>query len=143
MENLKAFRLRDIPGTAFYIPNFLTAERETYLLGQIDRTPKVRWTQLKNRRLMNLGGVPHPKGMIAEPLPTWLQSLVNEVNDLSHLPETSRANHVLLNEYAPGQGIMPHVDGSLFFPTITTVNLGSHTVLKFYDPVEEYGLRRS
>jgi alkylated DNA repair protein alkB family protein 6 len=73
--------------------------------------------------------------MLAEPLPPWLQSLVNDVNGLGHLPPRSLANHVLLNEYTPGQGIMPHVDGDLFFPTITTVNLGSHAVLKFYDPV--------
>ena len=44
-------------------------------------------------------------------------------------------NHVLLNEYLPGQGIMPHLDGNLFFPTITTINLGSHTVLNLYHPL--------
>ena len=31
-------------------------------------------------------------------------------------------NHVLVNEYLPGQGIMPHTDGPLFHPTIATVN---------------------
>ena len=58
-------------------------------------------------------------------------------NQLGHLPEKSWANHVLLNEYTPGQGIMPHLDGDLFFPTISTVNLGSHSVLNFYDPIKE------
>ena len=58
---------------------------------------------------------------------------MNEVNTIGHLPSGSQANHVLLNEYTPGQGIMPHVDGNLFFPTITTLNLGSHAMLKFYD----------
>ena len=32
-----------------------------------------------------------------------------------------RPNHVLVNEYLPGQGIMPHTDGPLFHPTIATV----------------------
>ena len=31
-------------------------------------------------------------------------------------------NHVLVNEYLPGQGIMPHTDGPLFHPTIATVS---------------------
>ena len=42
------------------------------------------------------------------------------------------ANHVLLNEYLPGQGIMAHLDGAMFHPTISTISLGSHTVLNFY-----------
>lgn len=43
-------------------------------------------------------------------------------------------NHILVNEYLPGQGIMPHLDGSLFHPTITTISVGSHIVLKFLEP---------
>ena len=35
-----------------------------------------------------------------------------------------RPNHILLNEYLPGQGIIPHLDGDLFYPTIATVSLG-------------------
>jgi alkylated DNA repair protein alkB family protein 6 len=35
-----------------------------------------------------------------------------------------RPNHVLLNEYLSGQGISPHLDGDLFYPTIATVSLG-------------------
>merc|ERR1711974_447786 len=42
------------------------------------------------------------------------------------------ANHVLLNEYLPGQGIMPHLDGPMFHPTIVTITLGSHCILNFY-----------
>ena len=71
-------------------------------------------------------------------------------------------NHVLVNEYLPGQGIMPHTDGPLFHPTIATVTcnqhyelerellallfycfqvtLGSHTVLRLYSPIEEDGV---
>lgn len=49
-------------------------------------------------------------------------------------PRKSPANHVLLNGYESGQGIMPHVDGDLFLPMISTVNLGSHTALNFYEP---------
>lgn len=32
---------------------------------------------------------------------------------------------------------MPHVDGSLFYPTVSTISLGSHTLLDFYEPFKE------
>ena len=50
-------------------------------------------------------------------------------------PEDHRPNHVLVNEYLPGQGIMPHTDGPAFFPLISTINLGGHTFLDFYEPI--------
>lgn len=44
-----------------------------------------------------------------------------------------KANHVLVNEYLPGQGIMPHDDGPLFYPVICTISCGSHTILRFHE----------
>lgn len=32
---------------------------------------------------------------------------------------------------------MPHVDGSLFYPTVSTISLSSHTLLDFYEPFKE------
>lgn len=32
---------------------------------------------------------------------------------------------------------MPHVDGLLYYPTVTTISLGSHTLLDFYKPLED------
>lgn len=34
-------------------------------------------------------------------------------------------NHVLINEYTPGQGIFPHEDGDAYYPVVCTVSLGS------------------
>lgn len=87
-----------------------------------------------NRRLQNWGGIPHPKGMIAEEIPPWLQNYLDRINSL-RLMNGKLPNHVLVNEYCPGQGIMPHVDGDLFYPTITTITCGSHTVLNFRENV--------
>ncbi|XP_030383879.1 alpha-ketoglutarate-dependent dioxygenase alkB homolog 6 [Scaptodrosophila lebanonensis] len=124
------FEVRKCPPTAMYIPNFITSEEEQRILSHIERTPKPRWTQLLNRRLINYGGVPHPNGMIAEEIPEWLQSYVDKVNNLGVF-ESQNANHVLVNEYLPGQGILPHTDGPLFFPIISTISCGAHTVLEF------------
>jgi alkylated DNA repair protein alkB family protein 6 len=44
------------------------------------------------------------------------------------------ANHVLINEYVPGQGILPHQDGPFFYPVICNITLGSHTLLDLYQP---------
>ena len=74
--------------------------------------------------------------MIAEPIPDWLQRYVNSVNSIQGLfQEDKKANHVLLNEYVPGSGILPHLDGPIFHPIISTISLGSHTLLDFYDPL--------
>lgn len=71
--------------------------------------------------------------MVAEEIPAYLQAYLHKVNDLQIFGD-AKANHILLNEYKPGQGIMSHFDGPLFYPTISTVSIGSHTVLEFHRP---------
>ena len=58
---IEDFRVKGVPGKAFYVPNFISESDEHYLLSQINKTSKIKWTQLSNRRLQNWGGVPHPK----------------------------------------------------------------------------------
>lgn len=89
--------------TVYYIPDFISTEEEEILLKNIYESPKPKWTQLKNRRLQNWGGVPQPKGMIAEAIPIWLYHYCEKINDLGCF-EKSKPNHVLINEYLPGQG---------------------------------------
>ncbi|XP_014086463.1 alpha-ketoglutarate-dependent dioxygenase alkB homolog 6 isoform X2 [Bactrocera oleae] len=125
------FKVRECPPSAVYIPNFITSEEEKRILSQISRTPKPKWTQLLNRRLINYGGVPHPNGMLAEEIPEWLQVYMGKINNLNFF-QSQKANHVLVNEYLPGQGIMPHTDGPLFHPIISTITCGSYTVLNFF-----------
>ena len=74
--------------------------------------------------------------MIAESIPDWLGYYVNKVNSISGVfEEGKKANHVLVNEYCPGNGILPHLDGSLFHPVISTISLGSSVLLDFYNPI--------
>ncbi|XP_039952858.1 alpha-ketoglutarate-dependent dioxygenase alkB homolog 6 [Bactrocera neohumeralis] len=130
--DISDFEVRECPSSAVYIPNFITSEEEKRILSQISRAPKPKWTQLLNRRLINYGGVPHPNGMIAEEIPKWLQVYMEKINNLNFF-QSQKANHVLVNEYLPGQGIMPHTDGPLFHPIITTITCGSYTVLNFIE----------
>lgn len=73
--------------------------------------------------------------MIAEAIPKWLQDHIEKIHNLGVFEH--KPNHVLVNEYQPGQGISPHLDGNLFYPSIATISLGSHTVLNFYEPLNE------
>ncbi|XP_068730333.1 alpha-ketoglutarate-dependent dioxygenase alkB homolog 6-like isoform X2 [Montipora capricornis] len=125
--DLEDFVIDKVPPKAFYIPNFLPADEEKYLLEQVNGAPKPKWTKLSGRRLQNWGGLPHPK---------WLQTYANKIGALQVF-DSVKPNHVLVNEYEPGQGIMPHEDGPLFYPVVSTINLGSHTFLDFYDPLEK------
>ena len=95
-EGVEGFLLTSVPPSFYYIPDFISEAEETNLLRQIENSPTPRfvqratmskttsnrWTQLANRRLQNWGGVPHPKGMLAEPLPSWLSPLVSRVAEV-------------------------------------------------------------
>ncbi|XP_022096666.1 alpha-ketoglutarate-dependent dioxygenase alkB homolog 6-like [Acanthaster planci] len=131
LQHIEQYRVPKAPDTVYYIPNFISKEEEKYLTQQVYGAPKPKWKQLSNRRLQNWGGLPHPKGMIAEKLPKWLEVYCQQIADLGVFRDLV-PNHVLVNEYQPGQGIMPHEDGPLFHPVVTTISLGSHTFLDFY-----------
>ncbi|KAF2884905.1 hypothetical protein ILUMI_21276 [Ignelater luminosus] len=132
MDELKNYIVQPAPPTVYYIPNFITEEEESYILNKVYGVPKPKWTCLSNRRLQDYGGIPHKNGMIVEKIPSWLETFMNRISHFKLFGDKV-ANHVLVNEYLPGQGIMPHSDGPLFYPTITTISCGSHTILEFCD----------
>ncbi|KAL0880480.1 hypothetical protein ABMA27_002890 [Loxostege sticticalis] len=136
IDNINSFKVSNIPPSAFYISEFVSTAEENAILSNIYSAPKPKWTQLSNRRLQNWGGIPHSKGMIAETIPSWLDTYLERIHSLNVM-DGKKPNHVLVNEYMSGQGIMPHLDGSLFYPTITTISLGSHIILKFLEPNED------
>ncbi|TKS67560.1 Alpha-ketoglutarate-dependent dioxygenase alkB -like protein 6 [Collichthys lucidus] len=106
LEELKQFVINDAPPTVYYIPEFISADEESHLLQQVYKSPKTKWTQLSGRRLQNWGGLPHPKGMLAEKIPDWLQVYCEKISSLGAFSGKT-ANHVL----------------------------GSHTLLDFYTPI--------
>ncbi|KAI6202695.1 VWFA domain-containing protein [Aphelenchoides besseyi] len=73
----------------------------------------------------------------------WLQTIIDKLMTVkSAFSSDRRPNHVLINEYLPQQGIMPHTDGPAFYPLISTLSLGSSTCLDFYEPLQG-GQKRS
>ncbi|KAF8310691.1 hypothetical protein DL93DRAFT_2149836 [Clavulina sp. PMI_390] len=125
--------------SARYIPNFISEEEEEYLLRKIAETPQPKWKTVSNRRLQIWGGEVLKKSgtLLPSPLPPFLTefpALVNRLGMLGIFDETKHKapNHVIINEYGPGQGIMPHEDGPAYHPVVATISLGSHSVFHYY-----------
>ncbi|EMD60694.1 hypothetical protein GGP41_000987 [Bipolaris sorokiniana] len=124
--DLEAFRIVSLPPDFYYIPNFISVEEETSILQKI---PAQRWTQLSHRRLQAVPStLTKNNTLLASPLPVYLTTpIIDRFKDLGifdHTPH-QQPNHVLVNEYKPGQGIMPHEDGDAYAPVVATVSLGA------------------
>ncbi|KAH7162430.1 hypothetical protein B0J13DRAFT_10279 [Dactylonectria estremocensis] len=117
--SLDGARITTLPQSAFYIPNFISEEEEQMILAKIATAPKPRWKQLTHRRLQTWPSDLVKNKLLNAPLPPWLEAPV--ISRLLSLPfrqgypghvfdksPHKRPNHVLINEYPPGIGIMPH-----------------------------------
>ncbi|KAK7181254.1 hypothetical protein DPSP01_003340 [Paraphaeosphaeria sporulosa] len=130
-EGLEAFRIASLPPEFYYIPNFITAEEEASIL---DKIPANRWITLSHRRLQA-----HPSTLtknntlLGAPLPPYLLTPIAErFKQLGIFDDTPhrQPNHVLINEYKKGEGIMPHEDGAAYAPVVATVSLGGSLCLE-------------
>ncbi|KAJ7607488.1 hypothetical protein FB45DRAFT_395032 [Roridomyces roridus] len=122
----------------YYIPDFITVEEEEYLIRKIQDSPPQRWKQLSNRRLQLWGGELTSKNvLVAQPLPSFVDTYPDIIGRLEETGVFAKSthgkpNHIIMNEYLPGQGIMPHQDGPAYFPVVSTLSLGSHTMFHYY-----------
>ncbi|EFJ25952.1 hypothetical protein SELMODRAFT_98137 [Selaginella moellendorffii] len=114
----------------FYIPDFITAAEQSFLLHQVNSAPSSKWKTLTNRRLQNWGGIVESNGLVPQPLPSWLIKVTEKISSVTGL-FPSPINHVLVNEYLPGQGIMLHQDGPSYFPVVAILSLGAPTLMRF------------
>jgi alkylated DNA repair dioxygenase AlkB len=115
-------------------PDFITVQEHDDLLNFINSK---QWNgrgvepnaELK-RRTMQFGALFRYKTRKIEskvvPLPNQFDFLV------SRLSKYSSFNHLVINEYEVGQGIMPHIDSpALFGPVICSLSLMSDCVMRF------------
>ncbi|KAG0549468.1 hypothetical protein BDA96_01G258600 [Sorghum bicolor] len=116
--------------TLFYVPDFISHSEQSQLLHNIYQAPAPKWKTLKNRRLQNWGGVVHEKGLLPQTLPPWLTRITDRICQWTGL-FPSAINHVLINEYHPNQGIMPHQDGPAYYPVVAIISLASPVVIDF------------
>ncbi len=131
--------VRGAPPTVWHVPEFVTPDEEARLMRCADDAPAAAWTALRGRRLQNHGGVATADGMVAERLSDWLESVCEALVTAGVFEPSAPPNHVLVNEYLPGQGIDAHRDGPLYLPVVAILSLGSNCAFQF---VEDAPARR-
>lgn len=148
-KSLQDYKIKGLPSSAFYIADFISKEEEEFLLAKIAAAPKPRWKNLSKRRLQTWPSDLTKNTLLDSPLPSWLvEPIISRIlslprsaaNTNSHIFDDSphgAPNHVLINEYFPGQGIMAHKDGSAYHPVVCTVSLGSGLCLDLYGSKED------
>lgn len=92
------------------------------------KIPAQRWITLSHRRLQaHPSTLTNNNTLLASPLPAYLiNPIIPRFKDLGifeHTPH-KQPNHVLINEYKSGEGIMPHEDGKAYASVVATVSLG-------------------
>uniref|UniRef100_A0A7S1GBR1 Fe2OG dioxygenase domain-containing protein n=1 Tax=Bicosoecida sp. CB-2014 TaxID=1486930 RepID=A0A7S1GBR1_9STRA len=123
-----------LPSVAYY-PDFVTPEEEGELLAST-YLAAAPWHPLRKRRLQMYGGTPAAEGMRAQPLPPFMHACARALVEAGVFAADAPPNHVLLNEYEPGQGIMPHKDGPLYHPVVAILSLRSSCCLDFWPSLE-------
>ncbi|KAJ5278974.1 Oxoglutarate/iron-dependent dioxygenase [Penicillium angulare] len=136
--DLDGARIAPLSGDAFYISDFVSEDEEAWLMHKVQSAPLPRWTHLSHRRLQTWpSALTKTNTLLSSPLPSWLTDPIisprfKELGIFANAPH-STPNHVLVNEYQPGQGIMPHEDGAAYYPLVATVSLGAPIVLDIYE----------
>lgn len=93
---------------------------------------------LKRRKLQCWGGKADKNDLNKfniETLPIWGNQLCNKLVTDSNIFKLNynEPNHILINEYNVGQGIMPHKDGPAYFGRVVIISLISTLCINFYD----------
>ena len=105
--------------TCYYLSEWCSVADEQTLMSCCRSAPQQKWVQVKGRQLQCFGMMPTQSASastsVVSELPDWLNSVIDRLvsADLFPLPARPHApyprpNHVLLNHYQPGQGIMAH-----------------------------------
>lgn len=126
-------------GDVWHVTDFLSTDEELGLMRNIDALPPSEWVVLRGRRLVPLGGHPRPPPelMSRETLPPWAQAVCDALVLSGVFPADAPPNHILLNEYQPGEGIDAHKDGPLYAPLVAIVSLGSQCGFEFSEDTPE------
>ncbi|KAM0786224.1 hypothetical protein ACM66B_007027 [Microbotryomycetes sp. NB124-2] len=144
-----SLHLLDTPVEAVQIAyDYVNAAEEMYLISKVDAVgdgsvKSAAWQPLNGRRSMYWGGTLTKNGsLVPKPFESFMTTAwPNVLQRIDALQVFSRIdpngqdkgkgpNHCLVNEYLPGQGIMPHSDGPAYAPVVATLSISSHAILK-------------
>mmetsp|Transcript_1448 Transcript_1448/g.2498 ORF Transcript_1448/g.2498 Transcript_1448/m.2498 type:complete len:313 (-) Transcript_1448:8-946(-) len=124
-------RIGNVP-SVWLVEEWLPMEVEAQLLENL-RARSGDFIQLRGKRTARFGGDPGPP-FNPEPLPGWLVQICSALEGAVgyECNDARGPNHVLVNRYQPGEGIMPHTDGPAYDPRAAILALGSATVFDFW-----------
>lgn len=127
--------LASLPPSCSYFPDFVSTADEATLLQHILCAPAAKWSPGVGRRTQNWGGRPGEK-QVAEPLPSWLQALVEALLRSGAWPAGDPPpNHVIINDYETGrEGLTPHTDGPLYTDCVAVLSLMADVVIELHRP---------
>jgi len=69
--------------------------------------------------------------MLRLPLPEYLEEFNSRIKEFLEKKDfkVEEMNHVLVNEYQPGQGIMAHTDGPAYSNVVATISTGGGQIM--------------
>lgn len=121
-----------VPGLMI-IRDFISEREEERLLQLIDAA---EWSNELQRRVQHYGfRYDYRKREITAedylgPLPRWAETLGQRLIDIGLFQ--SMPDQIIVNEYAPGQGISSHIDRpTCFGPTVASISLGSPVIMEY------------
>jgi len=139
-NKLETYRLPTDANSIYCIPDYVDEAGEQALCDFIaDARTQGRSVKLRDRSVQVWGGDVTPTGLNVgtNTLPPILDDLTRQMACLGIFPENITPNHVLINDYPPNGGIMPHCDGPAYFPIAAILSLGSSVVMDFTRKVDE------
>jgi alkylated DNA repair protein alkB family protein 6 len=132
-RNLARHALVGPPHGIFYLPEYVSRELEEKVMEIAHTMPAKQWVTLRGRRLQCFGGKPTEDVASFKPqvLPPWVKQLCQTLTLAGVFGLEETPDHVLLNEYQPGQGIMAHTDGPFFRSRVAILSLGGPSIFRF------------
>ena len=119
-----------VPGLFLY-HDFITESMEEDLISEIDNQT---WVVDYNRRLQYYGyrnelETPYSLVTFPVPMPPLIYKLSQTLVERKIV--SIQPDQVIINEYAPGEGLRPHKDRNYFENQICGVNLGSGCIMRY------------
>lgn len=128
------YHVESLPGLIIH-HDFITPEEEENFFEIIDSK---EWINLKKRRIQHYGydfiyGINKVNSdKKIGPLPDWLGKSLTNLNNICEPINNAELDQLTINEYKPGDGIPPHVDGhSPFQEAVAIISIGSGVVMNF------------
>uniref|UniRef100_A0A7S4C1L5 Fe2OG dioxygenase domain-containing protein n=2 Tax=Chrysotila carterae TaxID=13221 RepID=A0A7S4C1L5_CHRCT len=117
----------------YYIPAYFSAAEEVAISSQLTASEHL-WRSMRGRRVQECGSSlsADGKGLVAEELPPWLQSVCQRLQRDGIFPAVFPPNHVTVNEYTRTQGIAAHADGPIYAPVVAIASFYSSAAFYFY-----------